>query len=50
VEKTALIHNTASDPLAIATAGTTISRAIEDNIRNMAKQIKDLHEKNIKLE
>jgi len=50
IERNILIPNSVSDPLATATTWTAISQAMEDNIRPMTKNMKELQEKNYQLE
>ena len=50
IEKSILIPNIASDPIATAIVGTSIIKSIEDNVRILTKQVKELQEWNTQLE
>lgn len=50
VEKSILIPNTANDHVATTTIGTTISQAIEDNVKALSRNSKQLQEQNTHLE
>jgi len=50
VEKTVVVSNTSSDLVSTATMGTAISKVIEENVRTLKKQVKELHERVCQLE